>query len=100
VTVIDAPGAALAARAEEGGLSGEIGRTIVALLETDVPTVAVILGQGVGGAALALLACDHLVAAGAGWLSPLPPEGAARSPTATPSFCESLQVRFAARRGR
>jgi acetyl-CoA carboxylase carboxyl transferase beta subunit len=76
VAVIDTPGAALSLHAEEGGLSGEIGRSIVSLLEATIPTVAVILGQGVGGAALALVPCDTVLVAEGGWMSPLPPEGA------------------------
>jgi acetyl-CoA carboxylase carboxyl transferase subunit beta len=41
-----------------------------------VPTVSVLLGQGSGGAALALLPADRVIAAEHAWLSPLPPEGA------------------------
>jgi len=76
VTVVDTPGAALSREAEEGGLAGEIGRCMVALLEAAVPTVSVILGQGTGGAALALVPCDLVLVAENGWLAPLPPEGA------------------------
>ena len=76
VTVIDTPGAALSKEAEEGGLAGEIGRCMIALLEVDIPTIAVILGQGAGGGALALVPCDTVLVAQNGWLSPLPPEGA------------------------
>jgi acetyl-CoA carboxylase carboxyl transferase subunit beta len=36
----------------------------------------VLLGQGAGGGALALLPADRVVCAQHGWLSPLPPEGA------------------------
>jgi len=36
----------------------------------------VLLGQGTGGAALALLPADRVVAARHAWLAPLPPEGA------------------------
>jgi acetyl-CoA carboxylase carboxyl transferase subunit beta len=36
----------------------------------------VLLGQGTGGAALALLPADRTVAAADGWLAPLAPEGA------------------------
>jgi len=36
----------------------------------------VLLGQGTGGAALALMSTDRVVAARHAWLSPLPPEGA------------------------
>jgi len=41
-----------------------------------VPTVAVILGEGTGGGALALMPADRVIAARHGWLAPLPPEGA------------------------
>jgi len=41
-----------------------------------VPTVAILLGQGTGGAALALLPADRVLAAEHGWLAPLAPEGA------------------------
>ncbi len=76
VTVIDTPGAALSREAEEGGLGGEIARSLADLLVLDVPTVAVILGEGTGGGALALVPADRIVAARHAWLAPLPPEGA------------------------
>ena len=41
-----------------------------------VPTVSVLLGQGCGGGALALLPAHRVVADRHAWLSPLPPEGA------------------------
>ena len=40
------------------------------------PTLAVLLGQGTGGGALALVPADRVLAAANGWLGPLPPEGA------------------------
>jgi acetyl-CoA carboxylase carboxyl transferase subunit beta len=76
VTVIDTAGAELSRRAEEGALAPEIARCIADLLTVAVPTVSVLLGQGSGGAALALFPADRIVAASRGWLSPLPPEGA------------------------
>ncbi|WP_370240510.1 carboxyl transferase domain-containing protein [Aeromicrobium sp.] len=76
VTVIDTPGAELSQRAEEGAIAGEIARCIATLVAMSVPTVSVILGQGCGGGALALLPARTVVAAERGWLSPLPPEGA------------------------
>ncbi len=45
-------------------------------MSAPVPTVSVLLGQGTGGAALALLPTDVAVAAEDAWLAPLPPEGA------------------------
>jgi acetyl-CoA carboxylase carboxyl transferase subunit beta len=76
VTVIDTGGGELSVAAEEGGLAAEIAGTLADLLTTRVPTVSVLLGQGTGGAALALLPTDRTVAAAAGWLAPLAPEGA------------------------
>ncbi|HET7665056.1 MAG TPA: carboxyl transferase domain-containing protein, partial [Mycobacterium sp.] len=76
VTVIDTAGAALSREAEEGGLAGEIARCIAEMVALDVPTVSVLLGQGTGGGALALVPADRILTAEHGWLSPLPPEGA------------------------
>jgi acetyl-CoA carboxylase beta subunit/acetyl-CoA carboxylase alpha subunit len=76
VSVIDTPGAALSREAEEGGLAGEIARCLADLVDLQAPTVCVLLGQGSGGAALALLPADRVIAARHAWLSPLPPEGA------------------------
>lgn len=76
VTVIDTAGAALSQAAEEGGIAGEIARCIADLVALPVPTISVLLGQGTGGGALALVPADRILAAQNGWLSPLPPEGA------------------------
>lgn len=76
-TVVDTPGAVLSPEAEEGGLAGEIARCLADLVALPAPTVCLILGEGAGGAALALLPADRVLCAQHGWLSPLPPEGAA-----------------------
>jgi acetyl-CoA carboxylase carboxyl transferase subunit beta len=76
VTVIDTAGGELSVAAEEGGLAAQIAGTLADLLTTRSPTVSVLLGQGTGGAALALLPADRTVAAAASWLAPLAPEGA------------------------
>jgi acetyl-CoA carboxylase carboxyl transferase subunit beta len=76
LTVIDTPGAALTPEAEEGGLAGEIARCLSDLVTLPAPTLSLLLGQGSGGGALALLPADRIVAAQHAWLSPLPPEGA------------------------
>jgi acyl-CoA carboxylase subunit beta len=76
LTLIDTPGAALSVAAEEGGLAGEIARCLSDLVMLKAPTVAVLLGQGTGGGALALVPADRVLAAANGWLGPLPPEGA------------------------
>lgn len=76
VTVIDTGGAALSKEAEEGGLAAEIARCLADLTLLSAPTVCLLLGEGAGGAALALLPADRVLCAQHGWLSPLPPEGA------------------------
>ncbi|MFD6159138.1 carboxyl transferase domain-containing protein [Nocardia sp. NPDC060256] len=76
VLVIDTAGAALSKEAEERGLAPEIARCIADLVTLDTPTISVLLGQGTGGGALALLPADRVLAATHGWLAPLPPEGA------------------------
>jgi acetyl-CoA carboxylase carboxyl transferase subunit beta len=76
VLVIDTAGPALSAEAEQGGLAGEIARCLAELVTLDTPTVSVLLGQGSGGPALAMVPADRVLAALHGWLAPLPPEGA------------------------
>lgn len=76
VLVIDTAGPALSEEAEEGGLAGEIARCLADLVTLAVPTVSVLLGQGSGGPALAMVPADRVLAARHGWLAPLPPEGA------------------------
>jgi acyl-CoA carboxylase subunit beta len=76
VLVIDTAGPALSAEAEEGGLAGEIAQCLAELVTLDTPTVSVLLGQGSGGPALAMVPADRVLAALHGWLAPLPPEGA------------------------
>jgi acetyl-CoA carboxylase carboxyl transferase subunit beta len=76
LTVIDTQGAALSPAAENGGLAGEIARCLADLVTLRAPTLCLMLGEGSGGGALALLPADRVVAAQHAWLSPLPPEGA------------------------
>src|SRR3712207_7163269 len=59
VTLIDTPGAALSREAEEGGLAGEIARCLEDLVMLGAPTIAVLLGQGTGGGALALVRSEE-----------------------------------------
>ena len=76
VTVIDTAGAELSREAEEQGLAGQIARCLADLVTLASPTVAVLLGQGAGGGALALLPADRVIAAENSWLAALAPEGA------------------------
>ncbi len=76
VLVIDTAGPALTAEAEQEGLAGEIALCLADLVTLQTPTVSVLLGQGSGGPALAMVPADRVLAALHGWLAPLPPEGA------------------------
>jgi acyl-CoA carboxylase subunit beta len=76
VLVIDTAGPALTVEAEQDGLAGEIARCLADLVTLDTPTVSVLLGQGSGGPALAMVPADRVLAALHSWLAPLPPEGA------------------------
>ncbi|QQB13699.1 carboxyl transferase domain-containing protein [Brevibacterium casei] len=90
VTVIDTPGAALSQSAEEGGMAGEIARSLAELANLDAPTVSLILGEGSGGGALALIPADRVLSAENGWLSPLPPEGASAIVHRTTDFAPQM----------
>lgn len=97
VTVVDTRGAALSREAEEGGLAGEIARCLAELVTLPSPTVSVLLGEGTGGIALALVPADRVMAAQHAWLSPLPPEGASaivhRDTTHAAEMAEAQGVR-------
>ena len=97
VLVIDTVGAALSKEAEERGLAPEIARCIADLVTLDTPTVSVLLGQGSGGGALALLPADRVLAATHSWLAPLPPEGASaivyRDTDHGPELAEAQRIR-------
>ncbi|GAA1786936.1 acetyl-CoA carboxyl transferase [Planosporangium flavigriseum] len=97
LTVIDTPGAALSPEAEEEGVASAIAHSLLDLVRLDAPTVSVVLGQGAGGAALALLPADRVLCAQHGWVSPLPPEGASaivhRTPDHAPEVAAAQGVR-------
>jgi len=97
LTAIDTPGAALSAAAEEGGLAGEIARCLADLVTLRAPTLCLMLGEGNGGGALALLPADRIIAAQHAWLSPLPPEGASaivhRDTDHAPEMARAQKVR-------
>jgi acetyl-CoA carboxylase beta subunit/acetyl-CoA carboxylase alpha subunit len=77
LTVIDTSGAALSAEVDEGGIAGEIARCLAELATVRAPTLSLLLGEGGGGTALALMPTDVVVCAQHAWLAPLPPEAVA-----------------------
>ncbi|KDN81574.1 carboxyl transferase domain-containing protein [Kitasatospora cheerisanensis] len=76
LTVVDTVGAELSVEAELDGVALEIAHCLTTLVGLRTPVLAVLLGQGSGGGALALLPADRVIAAQHAWLAPLPPEGA------------------------
>ena len=96
VSVIDTAGAELSQAAEEGGLAAAIARCLSDLVDVKAPTVCLMIGEGTGGGALALLPADRVIAAEHSWLSPLPPEGAAailhRDVARAPEIAEAQRV--------
>jgi len=76
VTIVDTPGAELSEEAERGGLAGEIAGCLADMAALPVPTLAVLLGEGGSGGALALLAADRVLVAEHASLGVIAPEGA------------------------
>lgn len=61
LTLIDTPGAHPGVAAEERGQGGAIAATIMCMAKLEVPTVAVIIGEGGSGGALALALADRVL---------------------------------------
>jgi acyl-CoA carboxylase subunit beta len=76
VTVVDTPGAELSEDAERGGLAGQIAGCLADMAGLPVPTVAILLGEGGSGGALALMNADRVLAAEHASLGVIAPEGA------------------------
>ncbi len=76
VTIVDTPGAELSADAERGGLAGQIAGCLADMAALPIPTVAVLLGEGGSGGALALLVADRVLVAEHASLGVIAPEGA------------------------
>ncbi len=77
LTVIDTPGADPSASAEAAGIASAISDAVDALLGVRAPTVAVLVGEGGSGGALAAAVCDVVLVTGDAYLTALAPEGAA-----------------------
>lgn len=76
LTLIDTPGAALDYEAEAHGLAGSISNCLATLSVVPVPVVAVIIGEGGSGGALALGVADRILMQENAIYSVIAPEGA------------------------
>jgi acetyl-CoA carboxylase carboxyl transferase subunit alpha len=77
VTLIDTPGAFPGAGAEERGQGSAIAHSIRTMVRLNVPTVAVIIGEGSSGGALAIGAADRVLMLENSTYSVISPEGGA-----------------------
>ena len=77
VALIDTPGAALDYASEERGLAGAISTCLATLSVVPVPVVAVVIGEGGSGGALALGLADRILMQENAIYSVIAPEGAA-----------------------
>lgn len=96
VSLVDTAGGELSQAAEEAAMAGEIARCLAQLTTLSVPTVSVLLGMGCGGAALAMMPADVVIATESAWVSPLPLEGASiirhRTPEHAPQMARDQRV--------
>src|SRR5207245_10301017 len=77
VTLIDTPGAYPGPEAEERGQAEAIAKAILVMTGLQTPIVAVIIGEGGSGGALALAVGDVVMALQNAIYSVIPPDGAA-----------------------
>lgn len=76
ITIVDTPGPVEDASSVEQGIAAQIAGCVHDLITHPVATVSVLLGQGSGGGALALLPADQTLAPADAWLAPIAPEAA------------------------
>jgi len=77
ISLIDTPGAYPGLESEENNIGGAIAASINSMIEVSVPTIAVIIGEGGSGGAVAIGAADRLLMLENAIFSVISPEGAA-----------------------
>ncbi|MEA2373134.1 MAG: acyl-CoA carboxylase subunit beta [Solirubrobacteraceae bacterium] len=96
VTLIDTPGAYPGLRAEEENQSGAIAQSLALLSQLRTPIVAIVVGEGGSGGALALGVGDRLLMLENTTFSVISPEGCAsllfRDAQRAPEAAESLRM--------
>lgn len=96
VTFIDTPGAHPGVEAEEQGQAGAISQCIRLMASLPVPVVAVIIGEGGSGGALALAVADEVLINENGVYSVISPEGCAsilwKDAAKAPTAAEALKL--------
>jgi len=96
VSLIDTPGAYPGVESEEGGLASELASSMALMSRLPTPTVAVVIGEGGSGGALALGVADIVLMQENAIYSVIAPEGAAtilyRDASRAPELSERLRI--------
>ncbi|MCX2726041.1 acetyl-CoA carboxylase carboxyl transferase subunit alpha [Thermomicrobium sp. 4228-Ro] len=96
VTLIDTPGVYLGEGAEERGIASALSQCLAMMSVLPVPTVALIIGEGGSGGAIALAVADRVLMLENAIYSVISPEGAAailyRDASRAPEVAESLKI--------
>lgn len=96
ITLIDTPGAFPGLEAEERGQSEAIGACIEAMAGLSVPVVAVIIGEGGSGGALALGVANRILVQEFSYYSTITPEGCAsilwKDASKAPEAAQKLKI--------
>jgi acetyl-CoA carboxylase carboxyl transferase alpha subunit len=96
IAFIDTPGAWPGIESEEEGLAFEIATTMAAMIRINAPTIAVIIGEGGSGGALAFAVADRVLMQQRAIYSVIAPEGAAailyRDASRAPELADSLKI--------
>lgn len=77
ISLIDTPGAYPGVEAEERNIGGAIAENLLAMIGLRVPTIAVVIGEGGSGGALAIGVADRVLLLENATYSVISPEGAA-----------------------
>lgn len=77
ISLVDTPGAMPTFEAEQRGMAMSLATSLAVLSELATPTLAVVIGEGGSGGALALAACDRILMQQNSIFSVIAPEGAA-----------------------
>lgn len=88
LTLVDTPGAEPGPEAEAGGVAGEIARTLRELAELSTPSVALVVGEGGSGGAMALAYTDRVYMLEGAVFSVIAPEAASVILWRTPNRAE------------
>jgi acetyl-CoA carboxylase carboxyl transferase subunit alpha len=96
VALVDTPGAFAGREAEERGQAWAISADLMALARVPVPVVAVVIGEGGSGGALAMCVADYVAMLENSYLSVIAPEACAsiifRDPNRAPEAAEAMKL--------